>query len=262
LVEPEALLPLAIEAAEAAAHLLRTEVLDVAGIATKSSATDLVTELDDAAEALIVARLLDARPDDGVLGEEGRAREGRSGVRWVIDPLDGTTNFVYGYPAYAVSIGAEVDGEVVTGVVVDVSRGVRYTAAHGRGAHADGRPLRVTATTELAKALVGTGFAYDAAIRRRQAEVLPTVLPAVRDIRRGGAAALDLCAVAAGQLDGFWERGLALWDRAAGGLIAAEAGARVGRIGPDDPVTLVVAAPGIYDALVGLLKGAGAAFSA
>lgn len=260
MTDHQELLALGLEAATAAARLLRTEELDVGSLRTKSSATDLVTELDDAAEALVVAHLLDARPDDGVLGEEGGERPGRSGVRWVIDPLDGTTNFVYGFPAYAVSVAAEVDGEVVAGVVVDVARDITYRAALGAGAFAEDRPLRVSPATPLPTALVGTGFSYDAGVRRRQAEVLAAVLPAVRDIRRAGAAALDLCLLAAGHLDGFWERGLAPWDRAAGGLIAAEAGAVVGLHGPKDVPTLVAAAPGVHDDLLDLLDRAGALF--
>jgi myo-inositol-1(or 4)-monophosphatase len=254
------LLDLAVAAAEAAAELLRTSRPDPDTIATKSSSTDLVTDLDRAAEARIIEHLLAARPGDGVLGEEGGERTGATGVRWVIDPLDGTTNYVYGYPVYGVSIAAEADGEMVAATVVDVTRGERYTAAVGHGAHLDDRPLRVSSADDLANALVGTGFSYDADARARQAEVLTAVLPAVRDLRRSGSAALDLCTVAAGRIDGFWERGLAPWDRAAGGLIAAEAGARVGRLGTSDPLTLVAAAPLLYDALAALLERAGAAY--
>jgi len=257
--DPRELLDLAVTAAEDAADLLRTSRPDPDAIATKSSGTDLVTDLDRAAEARIVDRILAARPGDGVLGEEGAERTGTSGVRWVIDPLDGTTNYVYGYPAYGVSIAAEADGQAVAGVVVDVVSGERNTAALGQGAHRDGRPLGVSAATDLPTALLGTGFSYDAPTRRRQAEVLVTVLPAVRDLRRSGSAALDLCALAAGRLDGFWERGLAPWDRAAGALIAAEAGARVGRLGSAEPLTLLAAPPGLYDALEALLEAAGAA---
>ncbi len=256
--DPLALLDLAVAAAEPAADLLAGAEPDA--IETKSSRTDLVTDVDRAAEQLVVDHLLRARPDDAVLGEEGGERAGTSGVRWILDPLDGTTNFVYGYPAFAVSIAAEVDGEVVAGVVVDATRRERFTATRGGGAHLDGRSVQVTAAADLATALIGTGFAYDAGVRERQAEVLATVLPRVRDLRRSGSAALDLCALAAGRLDGFWERGLALWDRAAGGLIAAEAGARVGRLGTTEPLTLLAAGPGLYPELEALLGGAGAAF--
>ncbi len=258
--DPRELLDLAVAAAEEAAGLLRTSRPDPEEITTKSSGTDLVTDLDRAAERHIVDRLLAARPDDGVLGEEGGERTGSSGVRWVIDPLDGTTNFVYGYPAYSVSIAAEADGDPVIGVVVDIVTRDRYSAAAGLGARLGDRVLQVSAATDLATALVGTGFSYDPATRRRQAEILPAVLPVVRDLRRSGSAALDLCALAAGRLDGFWERGLAPWDRAAGSLIAAEAGARVGRLGTAEPLTLLAAAPGLYDDLEALLGSAGAAF--
>ena len=258
MADPRELLDLAVEAAEDAAELLRTERPET--IDTKSSGTDLVTDLDRAAEARIVGRLLDARPQDGVLGEEGGERTGSSGVRWVVDPLDGTTNFVYDYPAYGVSIAAEADGEVVAGVVVDLTRGHRFTATLGGGAARDQRPIHVAPATDLATALIATGFSYDRETRGRQAEVLTTVLPAVRDLRRSGSAALDLCSVAAGRVDGFWERGLAPWDRAAGGLIAAEAGARVDRLGATEPLTLVAAPPGLFDAFTALLEAAGAAF--
>jgi myo-inositol-1(or 4)-monophosphatase len=258
MADPTELLDLAVGAADAAAALLGAERPDQ--IDTKSSSTDLVTDLDRAAEARIVDHLLGARPDDGLLGEEGGERTGSSGVRWVVDPLDGTTNFVYDYPAYGVSIAAEADGEVVAGVVVDVVRGRRFTAARGQGAQCDGRPIHVSAADDLATALVATGFSYDRDTRGRQAEVLTTVLPAVRDLRRSGSAALDLCTVASGRVDAFWERGLAPWDRAAGALIAAEAGARVGRLGDQEPIILVAAAPGVYDALEALLEAAGARF--
>jgi myo-inositol-1(or 4)-monophosphatase len=260
MVDPEELVELAARAAGEAAGLLATAALDRSLIETKSSATDLVTDLDRAAERGIVERLLAERPDDGVVGEEGAARPGTSGVRWVIDPLDGTTNFVYGFPAYAVSIAAEIDGESVAAVVVDVSRDEEYRAVRGGGAWRDGTPIRSSSARDLATALVGTGFSYAAEIRRRQAEVLPLVLPEVRDVRRAGAAALDLCWVACGRLDGFWERGLAHWDQAAGTLIAEEAGARLAWLGESDPRTLVVAAPGLHDPLLALLDGSGAAF--
>ncbi len=252
------LLDLAVTAAEDAADLLRTSRPET--VDTKSSTTDLVTDLDRAAEARIVGRLLDARPEDGVHGEEGGERTGRSGVRWVVDPLDGTTNYVYDYPAYAVSIAAEADGELVAGVVVDIVGTQRYTATAGGGAHRDGRPIRVSGVDDLAPALVATGFSYDRDTRGRQAGVLGTVLPAVRDIRRSGSAALDLCSVACGRVDGFWERGLAPWDRAAGGLIAAEAGAVVADLADLQPRTIVAAPPALHGPLVALLGAAGAAF--
>jgi myo-inositol-1(or 4)-monophosphatase len=252
------LLDLAVTAAEDAAALLREERPDT--VDTKSSRTDLVTDLDHAAEERIVGRLLDARPGDGVLGEEGGERTGTSGVRWIVDPLDGTTNFVYEYPAYSVAIAAEADGQVVAGVVLDVVRSQRFTATLGGGAARDGRPVSVTGADDLATALLATGFSYLRENRARQAEVLATVLPAVRDLRRSGSAALDLCTVACGRVDGFWERGLAPWDRAAGGLIAAEAGATVGVLVDREPSTMVAASPALYEPLCELLLRGGAAF--
>jgi myo-inositol-1(or 4)-monophosphatase len=263
MADPLDLLALAERVAGDAAALLREGLGHTHEVETKSSLTDLVTEYDRAAERLIVEGLRAARPDDGVLGEEGAAEPGTSGVRWVIDPVDGTTNFFYGYPAFAVSIAAEVDGEVVAGVVVDVSRGETFTAARGRGAHADGRFLRCTDAAELATALVATGFAYDAARRARQGAVVAGILPRVRDVRRSGSAALDLCAVAAGRVDGFYERGLAPWDLAAGALIAAEAGATVGDLdgGPPSGAFVLATAPALFEPLGALLMTLGASMA-
>jgi myo-inositol-1(or 4)-monophosphatase len=231
-----------------------------AEVSTKSTGTDMVTEMDRASERLIVAGLLGARPHDGILGEEGADEPGTSGVRWVVDPLDGTTNYLYGFPGFNVSIAAEVHDEAAVGVVLDIVRGELFSAVRGQGATRDGRPIRASDATDLAHALVGTGFSYDAARRRRQAEVLVEVLPAVRDIRRQGAAALDLCSVACGRLDGYYERGLAPWDLAAGGLIAREAGAAVVGWdgGPAVAGSVVAAAPGIAAELHALLLEAGA----
>lgn len=229
-------------------------------VGTKSSATDMVTEMDRAAEARIVEGLLGARPDDGMVGEEGTDRPGTSGVRWIVDPLDGTTNYLYALPGFAVSIAAEVDGRIVAGVVLDVVRDELFSATVGGGATRDGAPIAPSACTELPLALVATGFAYDAARRARQAAVLVEVLPRVRDIRRFGAAAVDLCTVACGRLDGYWERGLAPWDLAAGALIASEAGAVVTDFdgGPPARGAVVAAAPGIAAPLRALLLAAGA----
>jgi myo-inositol-1(or 4)-monophosphatase len=265
-VDPEELLALASEAGQRAAALLAADGNGAgasfdhgAGVETKSSPTDLVTELDRRAERLIVDLLLDARPHDAVVGEEGGERQGTSAVRWVVDPLDGTTNFVYRFPAYAVSIAAEVGGRVVAGAVTDVVHREQFTAIHGGGAHLDGVPISTSVATTLGTALVGTGFSYRSEDRRRQAAALPRILPAVRDIRRVGSAALDLCWVACGRLDAFWERGLAPWDRAAGELIAREAGARVGPVG-EGGETVLAAAPALYEALESLLTDAGAAW--
>ena len=256
------LVALASAVARAAGTLLR-DGLDQARVTvdTKSSRTDMVTEMDRAAEALIVDGLLGARPGDGVLGEEGTDRVGTSGVRWIVDPLDGTTNYLYALPGFAVSIGAEVEGQIVAGAVYDVVRDELFTATLGGGATRDGSPIRASTVTELPLALVATGFSYDAERRRRQAAVLVEVIPHIRDVRRFGAAAVDLCSVACARVDAYYERGLAPWDLAAGGLIAAEAGAVVTGLRGGRPVDggVLAAAPGIAEALLALVGDAGAA---
>lgn len=222
------LLALAVEVAHGAGALLRDGRESMAGeVDTKSSPTDVVTALDRASEQLITERLLAARPDDGLLGEEGASRPGTSGVRWVIDPVDGTVNFLYRLPSWAVSIGCEVDGEVVAGVVYDVPRDVTWTAELGGGAFRDGVAVSCSSVTTLAGALVATGFSYESDRRARQAPIVADLLPNVRDIRRLGSAALDLCSAAAGHVDAYYEQGAQAWDLAAGGLIAREAGCRV-----------------------------------
>lgn len=255
------LLALAVRLAERAGSSLldRLHGPHVA-VATKTSSTDMVSEADRAAESLVVEGIRTQRPDDAILAEEGASHDGSSGVRWVIDPLDGTTNFLYRLPAFAVSIGVEVDGQPAVGVVVDPVHGETFTAVAGRGASCNGRALLVDDGRDLATALVGTGFSYDPRGRRRQAEVLVDVLPAVRDIRRVGAAALDLCWVAAGRLDAFFEKGLAPWDHAAGALVAREAGARTSDLhdGPGSGTFLLAAAPALHDPLRHLLLEAGA----
>ncbi|MFL6204525.1 MAG: inositol monophosphatase family protein [Acidimicrobiales bacterium] len=254
--EVEALRTLAERVACAAGELLRAGLgVDRLEVGTKSTGTDMVTEMDRASEALIEAELLAARPDDGILGEEGARRPGTSGVRWVVDPLDGTTNYLYGFPGFNVAIAAERDGDVVAGAVYDVVRDELFSAHLGGGATRDGAAIAPSAAIELAHALVGTGFSYEPERRRRQAKVLVEVLPRVRDIRRQGAAALDLCSVACGRLDGYYERGLAPWDLAAGGLIAREAGAVVTDLagGPVRAGAVLAAAPGVATALQQLL---------
>jgi myo-inositol-1(or 4)-monophosphatase len=235
-------------------HTARTD------IGTKSTGTDMVSEMDRAAEALIVEHLLGARPDDAVIGEEGSDRNGSSGVRWIIDPLDGTTNYLYAHPGWAVSIAAELDGRVVAGAVLDPVHDQLFTASSGGGARCNGTLIEPSGEIELGRALVATGFSYDRDRRRRQAAVLAVVLPEVRDIRRMGAAAVDLCSVACGRIDGYYEKGLALWDHAAGALIAVEAGAEVGDLagGPASGEFALAAAPGVAAALRDLLVEAGA----
>ena len=259
--DPLALRSLAERVARSAGALLRDGLGRArAQVGTKSTGTDLVTEMDRASETLIESELLTARPDDGILGEEGAARPGTSGVRWLVDPLDGTTNYVYGFPGFNVSIAAEHRGEVVAGAVYDIVRDELFSATRGGGATRDGDPIHVSGVVDLALALVGTGFSYDPERRRRQAEALVHVLPRVRDIRRQGAAALDLCSVACGRLDAYYERGLAVWDLAAGGLIASEAGAIVTdfRGAPAVPGEVVAAPPAIAEALRRTLLDGGA----
>jgi fructose-1,6-bisphosphatase/inositol monophosphatase family enzyme len=259
--DPGELLELARGLATEAGELLYDAVgqLDL-GIVTKTTATDLVTDLDRAVERLLVDGLLAVRPDDGVLGEEGSDRAGTSGVRWIIDPVDGTTNFVYGYPGFNVSVAAEVDGQIVAGCVVDPLHRDVFCATLGGGATRNDLAISCRDTTDLSTALVGTGFSYDPERRRRQAVVLTHVLPEVRDIRRQGAAAVDLCWVACGRLDAFYERGLQPWDHAAGGLIATEAGARVEDLdgNPTSFEFTIAAPPQLFEPLRQLVERAGA----
>ncbi|HYI99409.1 MAG TPA: inositol monophosphatase family protein [Thermoleophilaceae bacterium] len=221
------------------------------GLASKSSRTDMVSDADRDAERLIRELLARERPDDGLLGEEGSDVEASNGRRWVVDPLDGTTNYLYRFPAWVVSVALEDGDGTAVGVVHDPLRGETFTALRGGGARLDGDPIAVSGAERLESALIGTGFGYDADRRARQAELLATLLPRVRDIRRAGAAALDLCMVACGRLDGYYERGLHAWDWAAGSLIAAEAGASVLPL-PGEPFGLVVASPAIADELAAL----------
>ncbi|MFI6292105.1 inositol monophosphatase family protein [Nonomuraea sp. NPDC050790] len=242
-------------AREAGAMLLAERPTMSAAVETKSSPTDVVTALDKASEELIRARILAVRPDDMILGEEGGATPGSSGVRWVVDPVDGTVNFLYGLADWAVSIAVEVDGQIVAGVVNVVPRGEVFTAALGEGAWLGGSRLACNQDVPLSKALVATGFGYSPQRRAVQGEVLAAVLPRVRDIRRGGSCATDLCSIAAGRVDAYYERGVNYWDWAAAGLVAAESGARIGGLhgkGPNTELTLC-AAPGLFEDLHGLL---------
>lgn len=244
---PEELLEIAIKIVrEAADTASRMRAEGISGVTTKSTDTDVVTAADRAVERQVVGALREVRPGDTVLGEEygASAVAGPGAVRWILDPIDGTVNYLYGLPQYAVSLAAEVGGEVVAGVVRNPATGAEWTATRGGGAYRDGQPLRGSSQTELAQALVGTGFGYDAARRAHQAAVLAGLLPQVRDIRRFGAAALDLCAVAEGRLDAYYEKGLNPWDHAAGGLVATEAGLLVGGLSGAPPgLAMVVAAP-------------------
>ncbi|MDJ0380092.1 inositol monophosphatase family protein [Streptomyces sp. G-G2] len=257
----EELLELALEAARRAGELLRDgRPDDLVVAAVKTSPIDVVTEMDIAAEKLIGGFLAEHRPADGMLGEEGADTPGTSGVRWVVDPLDGTVNYLYGLPSWGVSIAAEYRGETVVGVVAAPMRGETYHAVRGGGAWLGGVRLSCRAPAPLDQALVATGFGYVQTRRDHQAEVARTIIPLVRDVRRGGSAAIDLCDVAAGRLDAYYERGLNPWDLAAGDLIAREAGALTGgRPGrPASGELTVAGTPAVFASLQPLLEAAGA----
>jgi myo-inositol-1(or 4)-monophosphatase len=226
----------------------------------KSSPTDVVTAADKAVERLLADGIRAARPDDGLLGEEGASDPGTSGLRWVIDPIDGTVNYLYGIPQWAVSIGIEDNKGAVVGVVFDPAKHELWQAVRGAGSTLNGNRLRCSTASSLAQSLVATGFGYDERRRAVQAVVLNDVLPNVRDIRRAGAGSLDLCSVAAGRVDGYYEQGLSPWDLSAGTLIAREAGARVAGLKsrPPSQDLVIAAAPGVFDALHDLLAAAGA----
>jgi myo-inositol-1(or 4)-monophosphatase len=269
--DPAGLAELACETATAAGRLLLSRGGRPEVVATKSSPTDVVTDADQAAEELIRQRIGAVRPGDLILGEEGgEVRAGRvtpsagpGRVRWIVDPLDGTVNYLYGLTDWAVSIAAEVDGTVVAGAVFVPRRDELFSASAGAGARrsSDGRgPVRLACNTgvPLEAALVATGFGYAAGQRLVQAEVLRAVLPRVRDIRRGGSCAVDLCSVASGTVDAYYESGVNLWDFAAGALIAAEAGAQVAGLyaSAPGPSMTVAAAPGLLRELRDLLATA------
>lgn len=254
---------IAVRAAEFALDARRA---GVSVESTKSSAVDIVTAVDRDTETLIRSLILEARPDDGIVGEEEARHVGTSGLDWIVDPIDGTVNFLYGIPAWAVSIavaeGAADDGtggRTVAGVVVNPVNGELFEASVDGGARLRGREMAVNTDVPLGEALVGTGFGYRAERRREQAEVLLELLPQVRDIRRIGSASLDLCALAAGRIDAYYERGLNVWDHAAGALIAREAGARVAGVGGgvESKALIVAAAPGLYEELAAALRSAG-----
>ncbi len=260
----------AVEVAREAAELalaVRERVVgggSVADLPTKSSATDVVTEGDRECEALVRERLGALRPDDAVLGEEGGTdADPRPGqIRWIVDPIDGTVNYAHGLPWFAVSIGVEVDGRPLAGAVVEPVSGRVWSATAGHGASLDGRTLRASALARPAVAVVATGLGYDPDRRRRQAELVARIAAEVGDIRRQGCASLDLCSVAAGWVDGYYEHGLHHWDWAAGALIAEEAGAVVRRPDATDADGLgaeavLAAAPGIASGLADLLRAHG-----
>jgi myo-inositol-1(or 4)-monophosphatase len=255
------LLDVAVEAAEAAAaELLERFGGRAAGVRSKSTPTDLVSEADVAAEQAIRGVLARRRPADSILGEEGGA-SGSGELRWVVDPLDGTINYLYGLPVFAVSVACEDREGALAGVVLDPLREERFAATRTGPALLNGREITASRCTSLDQALVATGFAYDAALRARQAVVVGRLLPRARDIRRAGAAAIDICWCACGRVDAYFERGLQPWDRAAGALIAARAGLTLRELTADgeDPPGLLVAPAAYADELFGLVGGGGAA---
>jgi myo-inositol-1(or 4)-monophosphatase len=258
-------------ATEAAEFVLRRRV-EVFGsprpdggatVRAKSTPTDPVTVVDTETERLLRDRLAELRPGEDILGEEEGGPTGRDGLTWVLDPIDGTVNFVYGIENYAVSVAVQRGGVSLAGAVANVPAGLLYSAALGHGAHVrrDGvaTSLRSSAAVELSMSLVGTGFSYSREERARQADILTGLLPAVRDVRRIGSAALDLCMVAAGALDAYYEDGVHVWDWAAGALIAAEAGATLQLPAADRTAgRIMAAAPGIAEALADTLRRSGA----
>jgi myo-inositol-1(or 4)-monophosphatase len=253
---PHELLALAASLAREAGIMVRTgRARGITEADSKSSATDVVTEFDRASEALIVGRILAARPDDGIVGEEGASTPGTSGITWLIDPIDGTTNFLYGLPGYAVSIAAASAEGTLAGAVYIPATDELFTATRGGGAFLDGSPIRCSTTSELSLSLVATGFSYIAERRVAQGQRVAAILPRVRDIRRFGAAAPDLCYVAAGRVDAYFERNLGPWDLAAGALIASEAGCVLGNYdgGPVTPAEVLAANPALFPKIVEML---------
>jgi myo-inositol-1(or 4)-monophosphatase len=257
-MSPPALREIAEAVAREAGHQLREAFGgERVNVTAKSSPTDLVSEADHAAERLIRDRLAGARPGDGFLGEEGGNAIGSSGLRWVVDPLDGTINFLFGIPQWAVSIACEDERGTLVGVIYDPMRDELWTAERDGPALLDGRPIEASTRDDLATALVATGFGYDAEVRRLQAAVAAELLPQVRDIRRFGSAALDLAWTAAGRHDAYYERGLNAWDLAAGVLLCQRAGLAVRTLAPTPPAAdgVLVAPHPLIDALEAIIAG-------
>lgn len=253
------LLAIATTAAHAAGELLVERFrAPRTGVGTKSSSTDMVTDADRASEERILNEILRVRPDDAVLGEETGEARGSSGLRWIVDPLDGTTNFVYGIPQWAVSVACEDEHGPLVGVVHDPVRGETFSAARGAGATRDGNPIRVGGLDDLSRALLATGYGYLADERVAAAAMLPAILGRVRDVRRAGAASLDLAWTACGRVDGYFEVPIAHWDVAAGVLLVAEAGGQVASLEPlgRSGSGMVAAGPGIFEDLRALVEAA------
>lgn len=246
---------LATELARSAGGILLEEWSRPQHVGRKSTPTDVVTQADGRSEEFLVEQLRRRRPDDAILAEEGHTDRGTSGVRWVLDPLDGTVNFIYGIPNFAVSIGVEIDDQRTIGVVFNPAGDELFHAIKGHGATLNGRRISATSENDLSQALVATGFAYSSETRARSAQMLSRVLPATRDIRRIGSASLDLCAVACGRVDAYYEESVNEWDVAAGDIIAIEAGARVEGITRDRANKDVLAAnPALFEGLRDLLN--------
>ena len=256
---PDELLRIAVDAAQAAGTLLVPLFhAPASGVGSKSSATDMVSEADRSSERLIRERLRAARPGDAIVGEEQDDEEGSTGLRWVVDPLDGTVNFLFGIPHWCVSIACEDDDGGAAAVVHDPIRDETFTSVRGKGAFLGDRPLSISPKKELSDALVATGFSYLPEERAAAAGRLTRILPRVRDVRRAGSAALDLAWTAAARVDAFYEVPTHHWDRAAGELLVREAG---GVVSPLDPIGpsgpgIVAAGPGLHDALRALVLGA------
>ncbi|MDO5503778.1 MAG: inositol monophosphatase family protein [Actinomycetia bacterium] len=262
---------IALEVAQEAGRLVVQERPATMRVGTKSTATDVVTEMDQRAQDLIVDLLRSRRPDDGFLGEEeGERTRGSTGITWVVDPIDGTVNYLYNIPSYAVSVaavigdpGVEGAWSPIAGAVINPASGEAYSAGLGQGAtrkdrHGQTSSLAVSTEAALSQALVATGFGYASARRAWQAAVLADLLPEVRDIRRMGSAALDLCRVAEGSVDAYYERGLNAWDLAAGWLIVTEAGGRVGDLTSAVPTSQLLIASGnaVWSSFVARLEQA------
>lgn len=251
-VSPQALLELALRIGREAADILMDRPAELE-VDTKSTAIDVVTQMDIKVEAFIVEQLLAARPHDGLIGEEGADRPSTSGITWVIDPLDGTVNYLYDLPGWNVSIAAKDKEGQLIGVVTAPSINSTWWAIRGEGAFFNGRAIRCNDPIELNRAMMATGFQYDVNHRGKQIEHLSKILPLIRDIRRNGAAAVDLCHVAMGRVDAYYEHGLKEWDWAAAGLIAREAGARFGLYGQAPYMMTLAAGPALYGELESIL---------
>ena len=246
----EALKNLAVEIAKNAGSLLlnRPKQLD---ISTKTSDIDVVTQMDRASERFIVEEILKARPDDGIIGEEGADRPSKSGYTWVIDPIDGTVNYLYNMAGWSVSIAVKDLQGTVVGVVYSPTIDSLYTAIRGGGAFLNGSKISCNDPIELNRALIATGFAYRSELREQQISQFNELIMKIRDYRRNGSAAIDICHVASGQVDGYYEMGLLEWDRAAAELIASEAGAKVSVHGE----LTIAAGPYLYGKLTEALLG-------